>query len=233
MMIRESLATLNWLRMLIPPWVVLARCEGALGAALLPEELIFAKSFSPKRLAEFASGRECARRAIASLGHFPGPIAIGPSRSPVWPPGIVGSITHTAGCCIAAAAETTYCAALGIDVELREAVGSEVSAIVLTDKEITTRHSTLPQSVYRTVLFSIKESVYKCYNPLVNRFLDFKDVEVTLACDGNCFEATIVNFELPSLAGRRKLVGRYAVDNRFVYSVLAIPRDSNSHRAGG
>ena len=47
-----------------------------------------------KRVREFESGRAYAKRALAMLGMHNVDLPIGPNRAPLWPSGVVGSITH-------------------------------------------------------------------------------------------------------------------------------------------
>ena len=56
------------------------------------------------RQREFAGGRTCARRALLRLGHAAQPIPVGACRAPVWPHGVVGSITHCSSFAAAAVA---------------------------------------------------------------------------------------------------------------------------------
>ena len=89
-----------------------------------------------KRQAEFLMGRLAATHALTSLRHgpagaasaakttgdnFPRPqhIPIGPSREPIWPPGIVGSITHAGPYAAAVATNATGLRGIGIDIEQR------------------------------------------------------------------------------------------------------------------
>ncbi|RBP64935.1 4'-phosphopantetheinyl transferase EntD [Brevibacterium sanguinis] len=71
----------------------------------------------PRRRAEFATVRACARTALARIGHPPVPILPGSRREPLWPAGIVGSMTHCEGLCAAAVARHTQFASVGIDAE--------------------------------------------------------------------------------------------------------------------
>src|SRR5208283_1858886 len=49
-----------------------------------------------KRVGEFLAGRFCARAAIEALAGAPVELLPrGPDGCPVWPPGLVGSISHT------------------------------------------------------------------------------------------------------------------------------------------
>jgi 4'-phosphopantetheinyl transferase EntD len=67
------------------------------GARLFPEEAMQLDGAVDSRLREFATGRSCARQALAGLGLAPAPILRGAKREPLWPAGIVGSITHCRG----------------------------------------------------------------------------------------------------------------------------------------
>ena len=84
---------------------------------LWPEEAAAVQHAVEKRRREFAVGRMLARAALAAIGDPPSAIPTGNHREPVWPAGIVGSITHCAGYCAAAVARDAMVVALGIDAE--------------------------------------------------------------------------------------------------------------------
>ena len=96
--------------------------------ALWPDEAAAVARAIPKRRGEFAQGRSAARAAMGLLGHPPMAIPAGSDRAPIWPKGLVGSITHTNGLCAAALSQNA--AALGIDAE--QAVPLTVSYTHLT-----------------------------------------------------------------------------------------------------
>jgi hypothetical protein len=70
---------------------------------LFPTEETHIQAAVAKRRAEFAAGRVCARSALAELGAPLAPLGVRPDRSPDWPAGLTGSITHTQGFCGAVA----------------------------------------------------------------------------------------------------------------------------------
>lgn len=71
-----------------------------------------------KRKAEYVGGRFCAMEAIAAqTGQPAAPVTAGPRGEPVWPPGLVGSITHTNGFAAAAVADAARFRSLGMDTE--------------------------------------------------------------------------------------------------------------------
>ena len=105
---------------LLPPAVASAESTGSPAAAapgLLPAEAEAVRTAGPRRRAEFAAGRSCARAALATLGVAAGPILPGPAGQPLWPAGVTGSITHCAGYQACAVARAADVAAIGIDAE--------------------------------------------------------------------------------------------------------------------
>jgi len=65
------------------------------GTMLLPEEKLYTAGMVGKRINEFTHGRYCARTAMSMLDMSPAPIGKGANREPLWPTGVIGSITHT------------------------------------------------------------------------------------------------------------------------------------------
>jgi 4'-phosphopantetheinyl transferase EntD len=126
-------ATWSWL---LPPGVVVVdRPVRDEVAALLPEEAAEIAKAVAKRRFEFATGRACARQALAQLGVAPLALVSGPDRAPLWPAGVVGSISHTDRWCAAAVARARDVAALGIDLEPDEPLAPELWKQVATERE--------------------------------------------------------------------------------------------------
>lgn len=134
------------------------------------------------RRREFAAGRALARSLISRLGAPPGPIPVGPSRAPVWPRGIVGSIAHTAGVCVAAAGHEQRTRSIGIDVEPDAPLKAELWEPICTPAEQTWISSQPPEIRGKSarLLFSAKESLFKCLHPVTGVWVDFRDVTVTI-----------------------------------------------------
>ena len=149
-------------------------------ALLHPEEAQSIAHAIAKRAREFAAGRHCAHLALERLGVPPAPLRAAPDRRPLWPSGVVGSITHTQGFCAAAAARTERLIALGIDTELAGAVSAELRPSICTPGELAWL-DTLPltqQGSAATLIFCAKEAFYKCQYPDTFEWVSFKDVEV-------------------------------------------------------
>ncbi|HDZ08120.1 MAG TPA: 4'-phosphopantetheinyl transferase superfamily protein [Pseudohongiella sp.] len=132
-----------------------------------------------KRKAEFLAGRYCARAALAQLdSNLDAAVGIGANRVPLWPPGLVGSITHSHCYASAVVARQQHIRAVGLDSEtwIKKSNRENVSSLILTPSETRSGQIQLFDSPlhFLTLVFSAKESLFKCLFPLVNRFFDFQ-----------------------------------------------------------
>ena len=159
---------------LLPPSVVVVELNGEAAPTALPEGAPTTERAVPQRVAEFASGRWCAEQALARLGVPFGPVAIGPGREPLWPSGVVGSITHSGTRRAAAVAHEADVAALGVDVEVDRELPPEVVDDVLTGGE----RARFADGAARLAAFSVKEAVFKAWFPRTGLWLDFRDVDL-------------------------------------------------------
>lgn len=138
--------------------------------------------FSQKRLEDFSTGRYCAMKALDQLGMKDIVIPIGPNREPIWPEGVVGSISHCDTLAGAIVAKKSDHISLGIDIEEFGRVTPDLWDLVFTENEknYLSGLSDEDKRVQSTAIFSIKEAFYKFQHPLTKTFLDFLDVEVAL-----------------------------------------------------
>ena len=197
--------------------------DGVPSSGLLDEEVAAIAGAVPSRQAEFLTGRAAARRALARLGVGGAPLLPGPDRAPRWPPGIVGSITHTREACAVAVARETDVRAIGIDAEPREALEENVWPTVCTAVERRTLAS-LPASergAYAKLLFSAKEAVFKCVYPATSRFLEFTDAELTFDVSAQTFRATLLD---PVPGFPSQLVGRWRWSETTIVTALCLGR---------
>ena len=175
-------------------------------ADLLGAEVDAVAHAVPARVREFAAGRVAARQALAALGIGPVAIPVGTRRMPVWPTGVVGSITHCAGIVAAAVAWSDELTAIGIDGEPAVPLEPDIVNAVATLAE----RAGIADELGATILFSAKESFYKCWSSLDGPVLEFHDVEVEL--DDVSFVATP--------AGGQPWPGRWAVRDGFVLTAV-------------
>jgi 4'-phosphopantetheinyl transferase EntD len=217
------------LEALLPPGAVAFETAGPADPRRLPAaEAVHLGASVAKRAGEFAAGRLCARRALAAFGLGEAPIPVAPDRSPVWPGGIVGSISHTAGLCIAAVGATSSFLSIGVDCEVASHVGFDLWEALFTPAERRWL-AAVPHASRQTAaafLFSAKEAFYKCQFPLTGEWLEFKDVEVQPVD----WEPEQGGFRI---CGNRTLAlrtvapdctaGRYRERRGFVMTAMAIP----------
>ncbi len=177
------------------------------------------------RRRDFTAGRVCARRALAGLGLPPTPVPSAPDRSPVWPAGVVGTITHTWDYCAAAVARTAELRSVGMDAERHRELNPGVRRKVCLPEEEAELARLPADAPWPTVLFSVKETVYKVWWPVVGTWLDFHDARVTLDPDAGTFTARIAPARLAAapVADRPASInGRFAVDADLVRSAAVL-----------
>src|SRR5262249_40222461 len=138
---------------------------------LHPEELAAISNAVPKRQAEFATARVCARDALRRLGVAAGALVPYPDRSPRWPDGVVGSITHTEDQCAVVVCRSTEVRGLGLDIEQDTPLSPELLALICTKNE-RQRIAEDPERLGK-LFFSAKEAFYKCQYPITKTVLDF------------------------------------------------------------
>jgi 4'-phosphopantetheinyl transferase EntD len=184
---------------------------------LFPEEEQAVGNSVVKRRIEFAEGRCCARMAMAKVGHLPCAIPSGPDRAPVWPFGLVGSITHTMDFCAAAVARKDCFSTMGIDAEPIDAIPAEVVEEILRPDEASEFNlEARPDGAdWPTLYFCLKEAAYKAFYPRYRRIIGFQDMRVRVDLDARRFLA-----ELPglSVSGFPIFQGRYLVRHGRVHA---------------
>ena len=146
-----------------------------------PQEESLITNAVQKRQAEFRAGRHSARLALAQLDVHNFPLLKDTRRAPIWPKAIVGSITHCERFCCTIVTANPNIAAIGIDAEAITPLPLETVSLICSESELKQLHTQgLTQDFWSKVIFSIKESFYKCYSPLTLSFLDFLEAHVTI-----------------------------------------------------
>ncbi len=170
-------------------------------------ELVRATS---QRRREYSAGRVCARRALGYFGHEQAPLPRDADRVPIWPHGIVGSLSHCTDLCVAAVARAQVFHGIGIDVECAGELGCDLNDMICTNDEMAfARVTPAPRaSGWSKVIFSAKESVYKCLYPAHRIPFDFLDVRLSIDPERGTFRAKIV-FEGSQVGPRQGISGRF------------------------
>jgi enterobactin synthetase component D len=180
-----------------------------------------------KRAREFAAGRLCAARALRQAGSSQETVGVGFDRKPVWPEGFVGSITHTTSVAWAAVAPTTHLRSLGIDSEIvfDDSALREAAPLVIDEDErrLVDGDKAAEQA---TLIFSAKESLFKCLNPCVGVFFEFSDAKLEwIAYDDpnhGTFALRLLRDLAPDFPRGRRFVGRHAVARGHVHTAVEL-----------
>ncbi|MFY1679505.1 MULTISPECIES: 4'-phosphopantetheinyl transferase family protein [unclassified Streptomyces] len=200
---------------------------------LHPEEEPLVARAVAKRRREFTVVRSCARRAMLRLGVPAQPVLTGERGAPLWPKGLLGSMTHCDGYCAAALVRDTDLASVGIDAEPAAALPDGVlDAVALPSERDRLRRlaEERPHVPWDRLLFSAKESVYKAWFPLTGAWLDFDeaDIEFTTGPDRVDRGALRASLLVPGpRVGRDRLGrfdGRWTVRDGLLATVVVVPR---------
>lgn len=170
-----------------------------------------------KRRTEFSAGRHCARSAMAQLGRPVAALLNGADRAPIWPPGLVGSITHDAKCCAAVVASEQHFRSIGIDLESIGAVPAELADRVLRPDEIAKLDRLFkPDGAdWLTLSFCLKEASYKAFYPVFRRIIDFHDMRLSIKTEDRTYSAEVYG-ENSNLISTFE--GRYLIENGNIHA---------------
>ena len=141
---------------------------------------------------------------MAELGHSPCAIPSALDRTPIWPQGLVGSITHSPDFCAAVVARRDDFATVGIDAEPVDAVPAElVKEILRSDEAGDFNRQTRPDGAdLPTLYFCLKEAAYKAFYPIYRRIVDFHDMRVSVDLDTRRFLAELPGLSAPAFQGK-------------------------------
>ncbi|MEO5590436.1 MAG: 4'-phosphopantetheinyl transferase superfamily protein [Gemmatimonadaceae bacterium] len=198
---------------------------------LFPEELVAVSNATPFRRREFAIGRWCARRALAECGFSQTVIPALPNRLPRWPIGATGSITHCDGFVGAVVAQHTALDSIGFDAEPAEPLPSEILGLVCTVNELSwIEAQPYSHDIYwEKLIFSAKESVYKCLSPLGSGPLEFLDVVLEIDPKTRSFTARRASMNSASHELLGRIVGRFELSKRFILTSAFIEKSPVAH----
>ncbi|MFT6733322.1 MAG: 4'-phosphopantetheinyl transferase EntD [Polaribacter sp.] len=186
---------------------------------LYREEVLLTKKMSEKRLNDFSAGRLSAKQALSKLAIYNYPILIGSNRAPLWPIQVVGSISHSKNICVSAVIQNTNSKALGIDIETIKQIDNDILLLICDETEIL-HLKNLEKSGYGScnenakIIFSIKESIFKCLNPLLSCWIDFKEMQITLDFNNKRYIATPNSNNLP-LKDLKSISGKWHSNDYF------------------
>lgn len=178
----------------------------------------------PKRRNEFLAGRWCVQQCYGQLGIVADLPAMNADRSPAWPAGVRGSISHSDTLAIAVVTHEADVGLVGVDVESIVAMAESDRALdnsiaCKAEVETITRIGFDHQQAM-ALIFSAKESLYKALYPRVGRYFDYLDARVTAV------DAEFVDIQLLTRLGASFPPGRlfrlhYQFNDHHVLTFLA------------
>jgi 4'-phosphopantetheinyl transferase EntD len=207
---------------ILPRCIAVCATRGEIEAELFPEEEAAVGRAVDRRRREFVTARACARRALEQLGLPVQPIPSGNRGAPQWPSGVVGSITHCEGYRACAVGRREDVATVGIDAEPNLPLPDGVLGDIALPEEMSRLRvlaGELPELRWDRLLFSIKESVYKAWFPLTERWLGFEDAAVEIDPEGG-FSARLLVPGPETLNGFR---GRWLHRDGILAAAIALP----------
>ena len=237
------MAALNWLEAAVPAGATIASeftgigestvfqavgCGSSRSAAVISPvdsdesglsecERSYIKMAVASRRREFATGRRLAKWCLNRIGHPWTSISRHSDRSPVWPAGIVGSISHCRHLAVVTASSRWF--GVGVDVECL----NHPTLIDMAGLFTAAEQRSVCRPYGTTILFSAKEAVYKAVYPHTQIQMDFLDVEIDVRLSDHQFAARYVG-----PPGENQIVeqirGLVAVCDSHVFTLAVIDR---------
>ena len=194
---------------------------------LYPEERVSLHHAVARRRHEFGSGRVCARNAMARLGIKDSPLPRSPEGLPVWPAGIVGVISHSTTWCGAAVGRQEDIRGIGLDIETIDRVSMRIAKKVLTPAEYAWITTCSQEAQMRlALLFSAKETLFKCVSPVYGKRFGFYDMAITqVTQEEQSFEVKLDHTLSASLPHCITLTGRYCIHEGDVFTGMVLSRE--------
>jgi len=220
----------NAARYLLPKSVGVATADPrAQTSGVLPSEAAAMTAMVPKRRREFAAGRLAAREAMAELGHFNLPLPMGEDRAPIWPQGLVGSISHNDEAVIAVAADASDFRTVAIDLEADIPLDSTLFDEILSLEELGALQNFDVEMRGRIarLIFSAKECAYKCQYPLTRTLFGFDGFEIRLNPKTHSFDARFTQ-AVGNFTKGQIISGQYYSGNGLILTTMALTANGTS-----
>lgn len=181
-----------------------------------------------KRQAEFLGGRLSARLALGDLTGQASTPARDAEQLPEWPKDVTGSITHSRGLAAAVVARRTDFQSIGLDAEVmmsnERAIRLAPQILVDSERQWLERLPRHAHGEFVTLVFSLKESLFKALYPLVRQRFYFPDARL-LEWDVEQGSITIELLKTlsPEWPNGSQLCGQVTKIDDYLLTLIAIP----------
>ncbi|PTV49663.1 4'-phosphopantetheinyl transferase family protein [Acinetobacter seifertii] len=163
-----------------------------------------------ERKNEYLCGRVLAQAVLNHHFGLDQPITSMHEPLPIWPSHVLGSISHSQNKLIVAL--SSHAIYLGIDIEhwVTSEFARESAHLVLTSSEFDLWKNKAAEffdfARYVSLIFSIKESLYKAVYPTAKQYIDFLEASIV---DINFENQTLTLTFLPEIQQRYQLLVQY------------------------
>lgn len=184
---------------------------------IFPQETELVLHASQKRKREFHAGRYCAHELLTQFGLNKTPVMSGYHREPVWPSGIVGSISHCKDIAGAIMSRDDIYCAIGLDIENIKPMKQAFANYICSAQELELHPTITESSLHLLMLFSVKESVYKAVFAASGIKLTLKQCHIL---DISNPRAVVVKIDNPEF--KNNISVQVSVTNTHILSVACI-----------
>ncbi|CNH72404.1 putative phosphopantetheinyl transferase [Yersinia thracica] len=188
-----------------------------------------------KRRAEYLAGRFVARQVLNMLEVRDYPLANGIDRAPLWPTGLIGSISHNNQRALCTAQIITSAAEPlepqrrlhGIGLDIESLIPAERAANlwpgILSEEEYQHFHEgPLPFNHLLTLAFSAKESLFKAIYPQLGRYFDFLEAKLlSYSLDTGRFELQLLRELSGDFSAGRCFTGCFTLNDSDIQTLIA------------
>jgi 4'-phosphopantetheinyl transferase EntD len=185
-----------------------------------------------RRRSERRVARRCAREALHELGARP-ELRKG-EASIHWPNGVVGSISHKSGLCVAVVAHRADARTIGVDLEDATPALSPATRRRLlggrNDRPVSCMTYVGSQADWARVVFSAKEATYKAWYPLHKEFLESDEIDLEFTETEPQFEACVTRGGRYRFKGAYNVVGNFIASACWSYGVCGASQLASSYR---
>jgi len=222
----------DWLadaaRDLLPSTVAVATSDPRRGwQGLHPDEIPATSTMAVSRRLEYTAGRIAARAAMSQFSVYNKPVITGQDRAPIWPTGLVGSISHTKDYCIAAIAHSNDIHIMGIDIEPNRPLDAVLTYEICnsTERGWLAQQPACQQGTFARLIFSAKECTYKCQYMLTRKLFGFKALNIKIDLATTSFCATFTHPVSLFPTGYR-LTGRFFTGQGIIMTTMAVKQSA-------
>lgn len=132
-----------------------------------------------RRVHQSRCARLLALELLSEQGIEAAAIGKGPGGEPIWPPGSLGSLSHTGHFAAAAVSRPADCAGLGIDIEPADPLPGETGTLILrAEEQDWVRAVGADEPAADRLVFCAKECVHKAIHPRDQTWLEFSEVRI-------------------------------------------------------